>query len=89
MLICRKTDFDAVGGFDESQKIMEEAALCLAMVRGGRGKVRQVPRKVWSSDRRVAEWGFWKANLTYIYVGALWGLGRDPDRLKRAYKDVR
>lgn len=89
VMICRRADFEAVGGFDETQMIMEEAALCLAMVRGGRGKVRQVPRKVWSSDRRVATWGFGKANLTYIYVGAMWGLGRDPSRLKQKYEDVR
>lgn len=89
VITCRRDDFMAVGGFDETQTIMEEAALCLAMVRGRRGKVRQVPRKVWSSDRRVAKWGFWKSNLTFIYVGAMWGLGREPDRLKRSYKDVR
>ena len=89
VIICRRIDFEAVGGYDESQIIMEEASLCLAMVRGSRGRVRQVNRKVWSSDRRVAEWGFWKANATYIYVGAMWGLGRDPKKLQRAYEDVR
>ena len=89
VLICRREDFEAVGGYDESQSIMEEATLCLAMVRAGRGRVRQVNRKVWSSDRRVAEWGFWKANATYIYIGAMWGLGRNPQKLQRAYEDVR
>lgn len=89
VIICRRVDFDAVGGYDENQIIMEEAALCLAMVRAKRGRVRQVNRKVWSSDRRVAEWGFWKANAVFIYVGAMWGLGREPSRLRRVYKDVR
>ena len=89
VLICRREDFEAVGGYDESQTIMEEATLCLAMVRAGRGRVRQVNRKVWSSDRRVAKWGFWRSNATYIYVGAMWGLGRNPKRLRRAYDDVR
>ena len=89
VLICRRSDFEAVGGYDENQFIMEEASLCLAMVRGGYGRVRQVNRKVWSSDRRVATWGFWRANATYIYVGAMWGLGRSPEKLRRAYKDVR
>ena len=89
VLICRREDFEAVGGYDESQTIMEEATLCLAMVRTGRGRVRQVNRKVWSSDRRVAKWGFWRSNATYIYVGAMWGLGRNPKRLRRAYDDVR
>lgn len=89
VIICRRDDFEAVGGWDPDQKIMEEADLCLRMVRAGRGRVRQVPRKVWSSDRRVAEWGFWRANLTYIYVGLMWGFGQDSARLQRHYEDVR
>lgn len=89
VMICRRSDFEHVGGFDPDQTIMEEADLCLRMVRAGRGKVRQVHRKVWSSDRRVALWGPLKANLTYLYVGALWGLGAEPARLERHYEDVR
>ncbi|MEL7481575.1 MAG: glycosyltransferase, partial [Pseudomonadota bacterium] len=88
-LICRRSDFEAVGGFDPRQTIMEEADLCLRMVRGGRGRVRQVNRKVWSSDRRVASWGGLRANLTYFYLGALWGIGTEPDRLARLYADIR
>ena len=89
VMICRKTDFDAIGGFDPAQTIMEEADLCLRMVRAGRGRVRQIHRKVWSSDRRVAEWGGLRANLTYLYIGMMWGLGRAPDKLARHYADVR
>lgn len=89
VMICRREDFMAIGGWDADQKIMEEADLCLRMVREGRGRVRQVPRKVWSSDRRVAEWGFWRANLTYLYVGLMWGFGAEPKRLAEHYEDVR
>ncbi|MFN3212708.1 MAG: TIGR04283 family arsenosugar biosynthesis glycosyltransferase [Henriciella sp.] len=89
VIVCRKRDFEAVGGWDPSQKIMEEADMCLRIVRGGFGRVRQVPRKVWSSDRRVAEWGFWRANLTYLYVGLMWGFGAKPERLSQHYEDVR
>lgn len=89
VIVCRRRDFEAVGGWDPDQKIMEEADMCLRMVRGGYGRVRQVPRKVWSSDRRVAEWGFWRANLTYLYVGLMWGFGAKPDRLTQHYEDVR
>ena len=89
VMICRKADFDAIDGFDPAQTIMEEADLCLRMVRAGRGRVRQVHRKVWSSDRRVAKWGPLRANLTYLYVGMMWGLGRAPDKLARHYADVR
>ncbi|MEO0883766.1 MAG: TIGR04283 family arsenosugar biosynthesis glycosyltransferase [Pseudomonadota bacterium] len=89
VMICRRDDFEAVGGFDETQLIMEEADLCLRLVHSGHGHVRQVNRKVWSSDRRVAEWGSWKANLTYLKIGILWGVGRSSDQLVRYYKDVR
>lgn len=89
VMVCRRSDFEAVGGWDPDQKIMEEADMCLRMVRGGYGRVRQVPRKVWSSDRRVAEWGFWRANLTYLYVGLMWGFGAKSDRLSQHYEDVR
>lgn len=89
VMICRRADFEAIGGWDPQQAIMEEADLCLRMVRGGRGRVRQVPRKVWSSDRRVAEWGFWRANLTYLCVGLMWGFGANPERLSEHYEDVR
>jgi rSAM/selenodomain-associated transferase 2 len=89
VMICRRADFEAIGGWDPDQSIMEEADLCLRMVRHGRGRVRQVPRKVWSSDRRVAKWGFWRANLTYLYVGLMWGFGANSERLSEHYEDVR
>ncbi|MEM9667795.1 MAG: TIGR04283 family arsenosugar biosynthesis glycosyltransferase [Pseudomonadota bacterium] len=89
VMICRREDFEAVGGFDETQVIMEEADLCLRMVRAGRGRVRQVNRKVWSSDRRLAKWGPLKANLTFLHVGILWGIGRPAEQLVRHYEDVR
>lgn len=89
VMICRAEDFWAVQGFDPAQQIMEEADLCLRMVRARRGKIRQVHRTVRSSDRRVARWGPWRANLKYIYIGALWGLGVSSDRLSNAYGDIR
>lgn len=89
VIVCRREDFEAVGGWDPKQSIMEEADMCLRMVRAGRGRVRQAPRKVWSSDRRVAEWGFWRANWTYLKVGLMWGFGAKPEHLSDQYEDVR
>lgn len=89
VMICRRSDFEAIGGFDARQTIMEEADLCLRMVRAGRGRVRQVNRKVWSSDRRVERWGPLKANLVYLFVGIMWGVGAKPETLARHYEDVR
>ena len=89
VMICRREDFLAIGGWDPDQKIMEEADLCLRRVRAGRGRGRQVPRKVWSSDRRVAQWGFWRSNLTFLYVGLMWGFGAPSKQLAEHYEDVR
>ena len=89
VMICRRQIFEAVGGFDETQSIMEEADFCIRISRGGHGRIRQVNRKVWSSDRRVAEWGFWKANATYIRIGMGWGLGGNVNTLAQRYEDVR
>ncbi|MEO0981930.1 MAG: TIGR04283 family arsenosugar biosynthesis glycosyltransferase [Pseudomonadota bacterium] len=89
LIFCRAGDFRAIGGFDPNQSIMEEADFILRMVRAGRGRVRQTPRLVHSSDRRVAKWGGLRANLRYIEVGVKWGLGADSSRLAARYEDVR
>ncbi len=88
-MFCRRADFEAVGGFDARQAIMEEADLCLRFVREGRGRIRQIHRLVYSSDRRVEKWGGLRSNLTYFYIGAMWGIGAPSRRLARAYEDVR
>jgi len=50
--------------------------------------VRLVNRIVLTSDRRVARWGEWRANLGYLSVGVRWGVGQHA-RLERDYPDVR
>lgn len=82
----RRADFHAVGGFDESLRIMEDADLCVRLTRLGR--VRLLPRTVRTSDRRVAAWGPLKANWIYLKVGIAWGLGRRAT-LGANYPDVR
>ncbi|GAB3567823.1 TIGR04283 family arsenosugar biosynthesis glycosyltransferase [Spirosoma luteolum] len=86
-IFCRRAQFTAVGGFTADMPIMEEADFLLKIVRFGR--VRQINRVVESSDRRVARWGFWKANGIYLAIGFLWGVGYPPDRLKRWFDDIR
>ncbi len=85
-MFFRRDDFLAVGGCDETLTVMEDADLCLRMVR--RGRIRLVNRLVVTSDRRVAAWGGLKANWIYLYVGVRWGLGRRK-RIERHYPDVR
>ena len=85
-MFFRRADFLAVGGCDETLTVMEDADLCLRLVR--RGRVRLVNRLVMTSDRRVAACGGWRANWIYLYVGMRWGLGLRR-RIERHYPDVR
>ncbi|MBV8886981.1 MAG: glycosyltransferase, partial [Chroococcidiopsidaceae cyanobacterium CP_BM_RX_35] len=86
VMFCRRTDFWHCGGFD-AIPILEEADLCLKLVR--QGKIRLVNRIVQSSDRRVAQWGAIKATGIYLYIGLLWGLGVPATYLKQFYEDIR
>jgi GT2 family glycosyltransferase len=85
-MFFRRADFLAVDGCDETLTIMEDADLCLRLFR--RGRIRLVNRVVTTSDRRVAAWGGFKANLIYLYIGIRWGLGLRRD-IGRYYPDVR
>lgn len=85
-MFFRRADFLAVGGCDEALPVMEDADLCIRLARLGR--VRLVNRVVLTSDRRVAQWGEWRANWIYLSVGVRWGLGLRK-KLDRSYPDVR
>ncbi|MGB3617105.1 MAG: glycosyltransferase, partial [Catalinimonas sp.] len=87
VIFCRTEQFRACGGYDDALPIMEEADLLLRL--NDLGRILQVDRVVESSDRRVAKWGFWRANAIYLYVGFLWGVGYSPEKLKRVYEDIR
>ena len=89
VIVCRAPDFLRIGGFDSKQVIMEEADLCQRMTMSASGRIRLIHRTVRSSDRRVARWGGIRANLTFLYIGFLWGLGASPERLASHYEDVR
>lgn len=87
VMFCRRQQFWDCGGFDVTLPIMEEADLCLKLVRYG--AIRQVNRVVQSSDRRVAHWGVWKATGIYLMIGLLWAMGVSASTLKRFYEEVR
>ncbi len=87
VIFCRRTDFLECDGFDAKLPIMEEADLCLKLVR--RGKMKLVNRIVESSDRRVANWGELKAIMIYLAIGFLWGFGVSARYLKQFYEDIR
>lgn len=85
-MFFRKADFIQAGGFTAGDQVMEEADLCIRMARIGR--IRLVPRFIHTSDRRIAQWGPWKANWIYFKVGILWAVGARA-RMARDYPDVR
>ncbi len=87
VIFCRRMDFWNCGGYDATLPILEEADLCLKLVR--RGRICQVNRIVQSSDRRVARWGALKATALYLYIGFLWGAGVSATYLKKFYEDER
>ena len=87
VMFCRKKDYFLSGGFDPNASIMEEADFCLKMNKLGR--IRQIHRRVYSSDRRVKAWGFWKANRIYFYIAIAWAFTNHPNKLKRYYGDIR
>jgi len=88
VMACRRADFEAVGGFDETKHVMEDAWLCERLNR--RGRIVMLRRCVFSSDRRLRQWGFWGAHLRYLSLGLLWGLGITPGpAVRRLYPDSR
>lgn len=85
-MFFRREQFLAIGGCDERLVVMEEADLCIKLARYG--KIRMVPRWVWTSDRRITEWGRWRANWIYLKVGLMWAMGA-RERLAEEYPDIR
>ena len=85
-MFFRRTDFLEVGGCTPGDAVMEEADLCVKFAR--LGKVKMVPRRVYTSDRRIAAWGPLKANWIYFKVGMLWAFGL-RSRMGQHYPDVR
>ena len=85
-MFFRRAQFLALGGCTPSDAVMEEADLCVKFATIGR--IRMVARFVETSDRRIAEWGAWKANWIYFKVGMLWAFGL-RDRMARHYPDIR
>jgi glycosyltransferase involved in cell wall biosynthesis len=85
-MFFRRVQFLEIGGCDERLVVMEEADLCIKLNRFGR--TYMVPRWVWTSDRRITEWGRWRANWIYFKVGMMWALGA-RERLADHYPDIR
>ncbi len=87
VIFCRRRCFLECGGFDDNLPIMEDVDLCRKLVQYGR--IHLVNRIVYTSDRRVLYWGAFKANLIYLYIGLLWGMGVSAEALQQFYQDIR
>lgn len=87
VIFCEQTAFRQCGGFDPSLPIMEDAEFCIRVVQ--QGQIRLVNRIVQTSDRRLQQWGAWKATLIYHSIGWLWLVGLPAGFLKRLYTDIR
>lgn len=85
-MFFRRDHYREVGGCDERVAVMEEADLCIKLSRYGKTKI--LMRWVWTSDRRIAKWGRWRANYIYLKVGFMWAFGA-RERLAEHYPDVR
>jgi len=85
-MFFRRMHFLEIGGCDERVVVMEEADLCIKLARFG--KIRMIPRWVWTSDRRITQWGRWRANWIYVKVGLMWAAGA-RERLADEYPDIR
>lgn len=85
-MFFRRAQFLEVGGCTPGDAVMEEADLCVKFAR--LGKIQMVRRAVYTSDRRIAEWGALKANWIYFKVGMLWAFGL-RGRMAKHYPDVR
>jgi len=63
VVFCRKADFDAVGGYDESRPVAEDVAFLWALRRLGRTRGQRLMRttraKALGSTRKFDEFGDW------------------------------
>ncbi|MEW4449755.1 glycosyltransferase [Qipengyuania sp. JC766] len=85
-MFFRRAQFLEIGGCTPGDAVMEEADLCVKFAR--LGKIRMVPRRIVTSDRRIAAWGPLRANWIYFKVGILWAVGA-RSRMEKHYPHVR
>jgi rSAM/selenodomain-associated transferase 2 len=97
-MFCRAEDFAAVGGFDGSIPIMEDADLCVRMHYKGtrkfsRGRIKLLDRVVTTSGRRIEQLGNFRATCVHVLIACSWNFGVGERNLRRlydwCYRDVR
>ncbi len=63
-LICRRTDFDKVNGYDADLKVREHRKLILKLLQ--HGKYKCVPTTTTVSTRRMKNWGLLKSSSFWV-----------------------
>ena len=80
VVFCRRDDFEAIGGYDESRLFAEDVAFLLALRRHGKASGRRLARpwgaRTTISTRKFDRWGDWHFFTRMPAVA--WRLLRDP-----------
>lgn len=80
VVFCRRDDFTAIGGYDESRLFAEDVAFLLALRRYGKATGRRLARPAGArttiSTRKFDRWGDWHFFTRMPAVG--WRLLQDP-----------
>ncbi len=80
VVFCRRDDFAAIGGYDESRLFAEDVAFLLALRRHGKSSGRRLARpwgaRTTISTRKFDRWGDWHFFTRMPAVA--WRLLRDP-----------
>ena len=85
-IFCRRTAFEAMGGF-RPWPIMEDYEFARRLWKRGGLAFLEAPIEV--SDRRWRKAGLAATMLSWVVIQALYLLGAPPERLARLYKDIR
>ena len=87
VVFCRRADFEAIGGYDESMKFAEDVKFLLALRRLGRARGRRLVRaraaQVIASTRKFDRFGDWHY-LTLLVKGPWYLISR---RRRDAFAD--
>jgi hypothetical protein len=94
VVFCRKADFEAVGGYDESRVIAEDLAFLWALRKLGKQRGQRLMRatraKAVASTRKFDEFGDWHYfGLTRKCLPMLWRRGGNEFTDRYWYKPKR
>ena len=85
-IFCRRTAFDAVGGF-QPYPIMEDLSFVHSLYR--HGEMAYLPGPVQASPRRWEQSGIARTWASWLAIQGLYSAGVDPHRLARLYRHIR